>query len=102
MKLDMFSILDGKSGIYNQPFPAVSRGVALRMFTDLVNDPKSPIGRHPEDYTICELGSFEDSTGVLVSHASPIPLGNASAFMARGPEDLVRPSNGHRPLDVVK
>lgn len=96
MKLLMFSILDGKSGVYNSPFPAVSRGVALRMFTDLVNDPKTSIARHPEDYTICELGSFEDSTGIMESHASPTPLGNASAYIVHAP------MNGVRIPEVVK
>lgn len=81
MKLTMFSILDGKSGIYNQPFSAVSTGVALRMFTDLVNDPKSVINKHPEDYTICELGSFDDNVGTFEGLTSPRPLGNAAAFI---------------------
>lgn len=88
MKMFMYSILDGKSGIYNNPFPAVSRGVALRMFTDLVNDPKTSIARHPEDYTICELGSFEDSTGLMESHTNPVPLGNAAAFTVRDPKEF--------------
>lgn len=88
MKLFMFSILDGKSGIYNNPFPAVSRGVALRMFTDLVNDRKTTVSQHPEDYTICELGSFEDATGVMESHTSPIPLGNATAFIVHSPSEV--------------
>lgn len=101
MKMSMFSILDGKSGIYNQPFSAVSRGVALRMFTDLVNDPKSNIGRHPEDYTICEIGTYDDNTGLMESHTSPVPLGNAAAFMVRGPEDLIRP-NGVKASEVVR
>lgn len=86
MKLTMFSILDGKSGIYNQPFSAVSTGVALRMFTDLVNDPKTAIARHPEDYTICELGTFDDTTGTFDGLVSPRPLGNAAAYIVRNPE----------------
>jgi len=86
MKMMMFSILDGKSGMYNQPFPAVSRGVALRMFTDLVNDQKTAIARHPEDYTICEIGSFEDSTGLLEPLTNPVPLGNAASYIVRTPE----------------
>lgn len=92
MTLFMYSILDGKSGIYNQPFSAVSRGVCLRMFTDLSNDPKSMINRHPEDYTVVELGSFDDATGIFKSHDSPIPLGNAAAFIVRREPTVVSPS----------
>jgi len=84
LKLTMFSILDGKSGIYNTPFAAVSTGVALRMFTDLVNDPKTSLSRHPEDYTICELGFFDDNVGVFESFPSPRPLGNAAAYVVHG------------------
>jgi len=82
----MFAILDGKSGIYNQPWSAVSTGVALRMFSDIVNDPKTAISRHPEDYTICELGSFDDNTGTFEGLVSPKPLGNAASYIVHIPE----------------
>jgi len=100
MKMMMYSILDGKSGIYNQPFPAVSRGVALRMFTDLVNDQKTTIARHPEDYTICEVGSFEDTTGSFESHTVPIPLGNAASYIVHQATPV--PSMNHALAEKVK
>lgn len=93
MKKCLFSILDGKSGVYNDTFTAISRGVALRLFTDLVNDPKTTIARHPEDYTICEVGTFEDTTGILESHVNPVPLGNAAAFMNHAPGEVIN-ANG--------
>lgn len=86
MKLTAFSILDGKSGIYNRPWFAVSTGVALRNFSDLVNDPKTEVSRHPEDYTICELGTYDDTTGTFEGLVSPKPLGNASQYIVHNPE----------------
>jgi len=59
----MFSVYDSKAGAYTQPFYAVNSRVAVRMFTELANDPKHTFGMHPEDFTLFELGSFDDQSG---------------------------------------
>ena len=35
-----------------------------------------------EDYTLFELGSFDDSNAVFACHMTPIPVGKASEFLA--------------------
>jgi len=80
----MYSVLDTKAGIYNTPFSAVSRGAALRVFSDVANDPKTSVAKHPEDYNLFEIGSYDDALGVMIP-AQLVALGNASSFIVREP-----------------
>jgi len=62
----IFSVYDSKAGAYTQPFYAVNARVAIRMFTELANDPKHTFGTHPEDFTLFELGTFDDATAQII------------------------------------
>lgn len=81
MKVYMFGIYDIKAGMYNQPFSMPSRGQALRAFGDLANESETAVGKHPEDYRLMELGSFDDQSGAFESHAVPVMLGSASDYV---------------------
>lgn len=63
MLLDVVSIYDLKLGAYSQPSFVASRGVAMRSFTDQVNNPQSPMHLHPEDYSLYHIAKFNDETG---------------------------------------
>lgn len=63
MILQVFSIFDSASGLYAQPSVMASKGVAIRSFTDQVNDTNSIVSKHPEDYCLYYLGDFDDETG---------------------------------------
>jgi len=65
MMVQIFSIYDSKAGAYTQPFFAVNSRVAVRMFSHLANDPKHAFGMNPEDFTLFELGCFDDQTGKI-------------------------------------
>lgn len=58
----VLTVFDSKSGVYLPPMQWVSVGAALRDIADSAT-PESPIGKHPADFTIFELGEFEDTTG---------------------------------------
>jgi len=58
-----FSIYDEKGKIYNTPFYFPHRGEAIRFFEDLTNDKKSTVNKHPEDYTLYQVGDYDDITG---------------------------------------
>lgn len=73
MKLKVFAIYDSKAEAYMQPFMMQTRGQAIRSFSDLVNDGKSQLNKHPEDFTLFEIADFEDQKGIytpLKTHAS--------------------------------
>lgn len=58
----VFTIYDSKSEAYLQPFFMLTDGQARRAIEDCVNDPGHQFGRHPEDYTLFFLGTWDDST----------------------------------------
>lgn len=78
--MKVFSVYDSKVESYSPPLCAKAKGEALRQFADLVNDGTSPISRHPGDYTLFELASFNESTGQIVPHPTPLSLGVAIEF----------------------
>lgn len=65
MKMFIYSIYDTASAAYMRPFFQQSDGQALRSFSDIANDPNHDIGRHPEDYTLVRIGTFNDQTGKI-------------------------------------
>lgn len=81
MILKLFSVFDQKAGAYLPPFHFIAAGQAVRAFADTVNDPKSSLARHPADYTLFEVGTFDDLTGVLTSAVPAINLGCALALV---------------------
>ena len=59
----VFTVYDDKSEAYLQPFFLDTVGQARRAITDCVNDVNHQFCKHPSDYTLFELGTFDDSTG---------------------------------------
>lgn len=74
MVLTIVSIFDSATQAYSRPVFVQSTGVAIRSFTDEVNrdDPNNEMKRHPADFSLFHLGSFDDSTGVFEG-LTPIP-----------------------------
>lgn len=62
----IYSVYDSASGIYQRPFVGQSHGQVTRSFTDIACDADHEIGKHPEDYTLFCLGSFNDGTGEII------------------------------------
>ena len=65
MILRIFSIYDTKAAVYTGNFFEANASVAIRRFSDLVNDPRCPLNKHPEDYILFELGAFNDENGKI-------------------------------------
>lgn len=79
----MFAVYDSKVRAYLQPFFVPLPAVALRTFAQAANDEKGPIGAHPEDYTLFELGTFDDERGVFELQKQSINHGPAAQFTMR-------------------
>lgn len=80
MKLKMFTVYDSKVEAYLQPFYMQSKGEALRAWGETVNDEKSNIGKHPADYTLFELGEYDNLTGQISQYEAKIALGTGIEF----------------------
>lgn len=76
----VFTVYDSKAEAYLQPFFSVSKGAAIRSFSDAINDSQSTIGKHPEDYILFALGSFDDLNCVFEC-GSPVSIGVGSEFV---------------------
>lgn len=64
MRLYMVSIYDKRAQEFGPPMCQHTLGTAERMFQDVVNDPQSPVSKHPEDYALFQIGEFESATGM--------------------------------------
>lgn len=59
----VFTIYDSKLEVYNQPFLAINKGHALRILSDIMKKPDHPFTEHSKDFTLFELGEYDDSKG---------------------------------------
>lgn len=80
MILKVYALTDLKAGNYSTPFFCASNGLAIRMFSDLVRDPKTTLSRHPDDFQLFCLGEFDDNSGELTSK-KPEFLSKANDFI---------------------
>lgn len=75
-----FSLLDMKTGIFNTPFFLAHAGQAIRACVDLGQDRNTSVGRHPADFQLCQVGTFDDQTGMFAI-GTPVPLGTVASFV---------------------
>lgn len=71
MKLNAYSLFDNKALQYHAPFFTHTDGSAVRMLQDLVGDLNTNVGRHPSDYVLYGIGTYDDATGFM-EPASPL------------------------------
>ena len=65
MILTIVSIYDRAAGAYSRPAFVPGRGPAIRSFGDEVKRvaPDNEIQRHPGDFELHQLGTWDDNTG---------------------------------------
>lgn len=81
----VFSLFDNKAEAYMTPFFTMNQGLALRSVRDLVMDKNTVVGKHPEDFTLFELGHYSDESGMFETH-SPKPVCNCIELAGSGQE----------------
>lgn len=84
MIFKVFTVYDSKAGAYLSPFMFSSKGEALRAFVDAVNDEKSLFYKHPEDYTLFEIATFDNISAKYDSLLTPLSMGVAVEFKNEG------------------
>jgi hypothetical protein len=77
----LFSIYDSKAESFSNPVYLNSTGLAVRTFSDSVQDPESPFHQHPADYTLFELGTYEDTNAKFDLLPTPKSLFVAIEFI---------------------
>lgn len=86
----VFSVFDSKSALYGFPYYSVSVPAGKRAFSDMCANPETLINRHPGDFTLFHIGTYDDCTGQVTPFASPESLGKAIEYIAAF--ERVRPS----------
>lgn len=80
MNFKVYTVYDSKVEAYMSPFVMRSKGEAVRAFSDTVNEENSQFNKHPEDFTLFEIGEWNEKSGVLEMYAAKASLGLASEF----------------------
>lgn len=82
MKRIAFSVFDSKAMTFGQPMFVSNTAVMFRMMKDEVarEGPDNMLNRHPEDFGVYAVGSFDDETGVLQGDV-PTVVFACSAFV---------------------
>ena len=88
MKQRIYTIYDSKAEAYLRPFFTTTKGLALRSFVDESNKPGTSLNQYPSDYTLFEIGTFEDQTGIIEMHKAHETLGTAL--------EHIRPNQDHQ------
>lgn len=84
MKLYACAIWDIKTAAYLPVFFVRAPGEAMRHFMDAVGDGKSPMSRHPEDYELYQLATFDDVDGTFTPDVQALMSGEAAKFVDKG------------------
>ena len=93
----IFAIHDGKAEAYLPPFYMHHEGQATRVFQDCINSKKHQFSHHPADYTIFQIGTYNDANAEINSHA-PKSLGNGVEFIKIPPAQEYLDEKRHDPL----
>jgi len=83
--MKLFSVLDIKANIFQQPFPETSTVAALRGFDVAVNNSDSILSKFPDDFCLMELADFDQQTGEI-SPRPPQNLGSARTVLKSKPQ----------------
>lgn len=82
MVYEICAVFDSAVNCYARPVFVASVRVAVRQFQDEVNrvSEDNPMNRHPEDFSLYHLGTFEDEGGYIARLEKPERIARASDF----------------------
>lgn len=78
--MKIYTVYDSKVEAYMSPFCQRSKGEALRAWETAVNDEQTQFCKFPADFTLFEIGEFDDNTGVITPHKTHMSMGLALDF----------------------
>ncbi len=81
MEHKIFSIYDQKAYAYLPPFTLPRTEMAERTFHDCVNSPDHAFGRNPADYTLMELGTYDDNKGLITPYEVVRTIGTGIEYV---------------------
>lgn len=103
MILRAYSLQDVKALQYHPPFFASTDAAAVRMVQDLVNDLQTMVGKHPADFKLYCVGTYDDANGHfepvyplthVIDAVSLVPIAPPSMFDLAPRRDTATLTNG--------
>ncbi|AXF52310.1 MAG: nonstructural protein [Microviridae sp.] len=88
MKVGIFSIYDSKAEAYLAPFTMMTVSMAIRAFEESINTETHTFSRSPSDYTLIELGTFDDHTAKIDILLAPNSHGTGLQYMRSQPTQI--------------
>jgi len=89
--MKLFSTYDVKAKFFVKLFQESSSIAALRGFDVAVNEADSIFSRFPDDFCLMEIAEFDQQTGALIPHTSPLNLGSARSVLRQPTEQNTLP-----------
>lgn len=71
MLLYVMAAFDKKAAAFMQPFYASRPEVGLRSFQEAANIEDHQVCKHPEDFSLFQLGTWDDNTGLFQLYPTP-------------------------------
>lgn len=78
--MKIFAIYDSKAEAYHQPFFQNTVGLAIRAFTTAANDESSAFHAHSGDYSLFEIGEFDERSGKITGLSAFNNFGTALQY----------------------
>lgn len=79
----VYTVYDTAVAAFMTPFFCRSHGEAIRSFSDAINDEKSNLAKHLQDYSLFYIGDFDDSSGDIVKPLAPERLLSGSEALIK-------------------
>lgn len=76
-KTKVFAIYDAAVCAYLNPMFFYTQGQAIRAWLDACSDANSSFAKHPADFTLFQIGEYDDETATLHNLDIKTPLGTA-------------------------
>lgn len=89
MIMTVFAIYDSGVSTWMVPIFARNKGEIMRSFIEAVNNPESKFFKHPADYTLFEIGTWDDDKCVFDLLKTPVRLGVAIEYLQKNDKLVV-------------
>jgi len=90
MKFVVMSVFDSKARAFLTPFFVSHVDVGIRCFAQAAGRADTQVGSAPEDFTLWQLGHWDDDNGMFTLVTPYVNLGTAAYFKAARETQLKR------------
>lgn len=77
----VFAIYDSKGKVFTHLHSALNGAVAERDFKTACNAQQTDYFKYPDDYALFECGAFNQDSGTIESHKTPIKIADARQLL---------------------